>query len=153
MDTIGQAAPAFRLQNQDGTWVDSQDLRGRWVVVYFYPKALTSGCTVQACGLRDNMAALQKQAVILGVSGDPLKLLTEFRAKENLNFDLLSDPDHGIARAYGAWGKKSMYGREYEGILRNTYIIDPAGKLAAAWPKVEPKTHAERLLEWFKTHA
>lgn len=146
-------APHFKLQNQAGKWVDLADLKGKWVVLYFYPKAMTSGCTVQACGLRDAMGALRKKAVILGVSGDPLPMLQQFIDKESLNFDLLSDPDHKVAEAYGAYGEKSMYGRKYMGFMRNTYIIDPEGRLAETWEKVDPKTHAERLSAWFADHA
>jgi peroxiredoxin Q/BCP len=142
-------APHFCLQNQGGKLIDLKGLAGKWVVLYFYPKAMTSGCTVQACGLRDNMADLKKKAVILGVSGDPLEMLQEFIEKEGLNFDLLSDPDHKVADAYGAYGKKSMYGREYMGFMRNTYIIDPEGNLAETWEKVDPKTHAEKLEQFF----
>ncbi|HEX2859158.1 MAG TPA: thioredoxin-dependent thiol peroxidase [Alphaproteobacteria bacterium] len=146
-------APHFKLQNQNGKWIDLADLQGKWTVLYFYPKAMTSGCTVQACGLRDAMADLRKKAAIYGVSGDPLPMLQQFIDKESLNFDLLSDPDHKVADAYGAYGEKSMYGRKYLGFLRNTYIIDPQGKLVETWEKVDPKTHTERLTAWFAEHA
>ncbi len=136
----GDRAPAFTLVDQDGEKVKLTDQRGKRVVVYFYPKADTPGCTTQACALRDAMADLKKlDAVVLGISPDQPEKQKKFDDKHDLGFPLLSDPEHKVADKYGAWGEKSMYGRKYEGIIRSAFVVDEKGKVAAAFPKISPK--------------
>lgn len=149
----GNMAPAFTLPNQDNEKVSLKDFRGdKHVVLYFYPKAMTPGCTTQACGVRDNKARLSRQkAVVLGVSPDPVSRLAKFREKEKLNFDLLSDEDHKIAEKYGVWGLKKFMGREYMGINRITFIIGMDGKLKHIMEKVNTKTHHDDVLEIIKS--
>lgn len=144
---LGNLAPAFSLLNQDGNNVSLKDYRGRRVVLYFYPRAMTPGCTVQACGVRDSAKLLAKaNAVVLGVSPDQPKSLLKFRECDQLNFDLLSDPDHAVAEKYGVWGLKKFMGRESMGILRTTFIIGCDGKLRHVMSKVATKTHHEDVL-------
>lgn len=145
---VGGTAPAFKLLNQDGEEVALKDFKGeKNVVLYFYPKAMTPGCTVQACGIRDAKRKLTaKDAVVLGVSTDPVKRLASFREKEGLNFDLLSDEDHAVCEKYGVWQKKKNYGREYMGIARSTFIIGKDGKIKHIMPKVNTKTHHDDVL-------
>jgi peroxiredoxin Q/BCP len=146
---IGNLAPLFSLPDQDGNLQSLKSLRGQIVVVYFYPKALTPGCTVQACGLRDSKAALAKRKVtVLGISPDLPKLLTKFVEKEKLNFTLLSDADHAVAEKYGVWGLKKFMGREYMGVHRMSFIIDAEGKLRHIMEKVNTKTHHDDVLTW-----
>lgn len=148
------AAPLFQARDQDETLVNLEELRGKWVVIYFYPKALTPGCTVQACALRDGMAELTRLGVVvLGISPDAPKLLKKFKESEQLNFTLLSDTTHAIAEAYGAWQEKSMYGKTYMGMARMTVLVNPAGNVAQVWPKVDPKTHYDELLAFIKAQA
>lgn len=149
---VGNMAPVFTLLNQDGKKVSVKDFRGeKHVVLYFYPKAMTPGCTTQACGVRDNKAQLSRQkAVVLGVSPDPVSRLQKFREKEKLNFDLLSDEDHKIAEKYGVWGLKKFMGREYMGINRMTFIVGMDGKLKHIMEKVNTKTHHDDVLEIVK---
>lgn len=143
----GQKAPAFKLTADDGSTISLKDLKGKTVILYFYPKANTSGCTVQACEFRDNKPAFTKKgAVILGVSPDPVKNLVKFRDKYDLSFKLLSDEDHAVAEAYGVWGEKSLYGRKYMGILRTTFVIGPDGKIEKIFEKVKVKDHAAAVL-------
>ncbi|MDO8907161.1 MAG: thioredoxin-dependent thiol peroxidase [Pseudohongiella sp.] len=146
---IGKAAPAFSLPDQDGNVVTLVSLKGKNVVLYFYPKAMTPGCTVQACSLRDSQAELKKlDIVVLGVSPDPVKKLQKFIEKEALNFTLLSDEDHAVAECYGSWGMKKFMGREYMGILRQTFIIDADGKLRHIMADVKTKTHHDDVMNW-----
>lgn len=149
---VGKQAPAFTLQNQDAETVSLADFKSKKnVILYFYPKAMTPGCTVQACGLRDSAAQLSAQdTVVLGVSPDPVNRLQKFIDKESLNFTLLSDEDHAVADKYGAWGPKKFMGREYDGILRQTYIIDKDGKLRHIMDKVKTKTHHDDVLGWIR---
>ena len=149
---IGNLAPAFALPNQDGETVSLKDFRGnRNVVLYFYPKAMTPGCTTQACGLRDSARALAGlDAVVLGVSPDPVKKLAKFIEKDKLNFTLLSDEDHAIAEKYGVWGMKKFMGREYMGILRSTFIINKEGRIAHIMDKVNTKTHHDDVIALLK---
>jgi len=148
---IGTSAPQFTVLDQDGNSISLRDFIGKYVVLYFYPKALTSGCTVQACALRDTAKDFAKaNAVVLGVSPDQPKLLKKFMEKEGLNFTLLSDPEHQILEPYGVWVEKSMYGRKYMGAERSTFIIDPKGIVAQNFTKVDPKTHADEVLTWLK---
>jgi peroxiredoxin Q/BCP len=148
MPDAGDRAPDFALQNQDGDTVSLSDFAGRTVVLYFYPKDDTSGCTKQACGIRDRMDEFDaKDAVVLGVSPDPVKSHVKFREKYDLNFPLLADPDHAVAGAYGVWQEKSMYGRKYMGIVRTTFVIDGDGVIRSVLPKVKPATHAQDVLQ------
>lgn len=149
---IGNLAPAFTLLDADGEKVSLKDFKGKkHVVVYFYPKAMTPGCTVQACGIRDAKKAYDKaDVVVLGVSPDPVPRLTKFVEKEGLNFALLSDPEHQIAEKYGVWALKKNYGREYWGIVRTSFIIDKAGRLRHVMDKVKTKTHHDDALNWIK---
>ena len=142
----GDEAPEFALPDQAGHVVRLSDLRGRKVLVFFYPKADTAGCTTQACGLRDVAGDMGDTAVV-GISPDPPRAQARFDAKYALGFPLLSDPDHAVADAYGAWGEKRMYGRTYEGIIRSAFLVDEHGRIERAWPKVSPKDTAVLALE------
>ncbi len=148
----GKAAPAFSLKDQNGDKVALKDFKGeKTVVLYFYPKAMTPGCTVQAGGIRDfKKKFAAKNIVVLGVSPDAPERLKKFEDKHNLNFTLLSDPEHQIADKYGAWGPKKFMGKEYDGILRSTFIIGTDGKIKHVMPKVKTKSHHEDVLEWIK---
>ncbi|MCJ7627157.1 MAG: thioredoxin-dependent thiol peroxidase [Longimicrobiales bacterium] len=144
----GAPAPDFTLPADDGSEVSLMSLRGKRVILYFYPKDNTSGCTIQACDLRDRHSAIELQGgVVLGVSPDPLSSHGRFRDKFQLNFPLLSDEDHRVAKAYGVWKEKSMYGKKYWGIERSTFVIDGKGVVVEAWRNVKAKGHAERVVE------
>lgn len=144
----GTAAPDFALQNQTGETLRLSELRGQYVLLYFYPKALTPGCTTQACSLRDSQSDYLAQNVrVLGLSPDPVSQLQKFADKHSLNFDLLSDPDHAVADAYGVWGPKKFMGREYDGIHRVSFLIDPAGQIAQVFDKVKTKSHHQDVLD------
>ena len=145
---VGNVAPQFSLQDQDGKTVSLKQFKGtHTVVLYFYSKAMTPGCTVQACGLRDAAPQLNKRDVVaLGVSPDPVTRLAKFRDRDGLNFTLLSDEDHAIADKYGAWGPKKFMGREFDGILRTTFIIGKDGRLKAVMDKVKTKSHHDDVL-------
>ena len=149
---IGNLAPAFTLRNQDDEKVSLRDFRDQQnVVLYFYPKAMTPGCTVQACGIRDSRAQLKKlDTVVLGVSPDPVARLGRFIEKQDLNFTLLSDEDHGIAEKYGVWGLKKFMGKEFMGILRTTFIIGKDGRLKHVMDKVRTKTHHDDVIALIK---
>jgi len=143
----GTPAPNFTLPNQDGEDVTLSSFLGSPVVVYFYPKANTPGCTTQACGIRDHEAEYAKAgAVVLGISPDPVKAVAKFHEQKELNFTLLADEDHAVCDAYGVWAEKSMYGRTYWGALRSTFIVGADGVIAHVVPKVSPKTHDEAVL-------
>jgi peroxiredoxin Q/BCP len=143
----GQPAPDFELPDQDGKPVSLSALRGKPIVLYFYPKADTPGCTTQACGIRDHRADYAAaRAVVLGVSPDPVKAIKKFADKHALEFPLLSDSEHTTADAYGVWVEKSMYGRTYWGMQRATFIIDGEGVVRHVIPKVTPKTHDDEVL-------
>ncbi len=143
---VGNPAPAFELQDQDGKIHRLDDYRGQWLVVYFYPKDDTPGCTKEACGFRDASADLTaRNAAVLGVSADDAAAHQKFAGKHDLNFPLLVDPEKQMLEAYGAWGEKQMYGKRYMGVNRITYIIDPEGRVAKAWPKVKADGHAEEV--------
>jgi peroxiredoxin Q/BCP len=147
MIEAGTPAPDFELSDQDGRPVKLSDLRGRPVVVYFYPKADTPGCTTQACGVRDRREDYAAaEATVLGISPDPVAKVKRFHAKYDLDFTLLADPDHAVADRYGTWVEKSMYGRTYWGNTRATFVIDPDGRVAHVLPKVSPKTHDDLVL-------
>ena len=144
----GDKAPDFELPDQDGNPVKLSDLRGQPVVVYFYPKADTPGCTTQACGVRDHRADYAKLgSVVLGISPDPVKKVKKFHEKYDLDFALLADEGHAVADAYGVWAEKSMYGKVYKGNERTTFIIDPDGKVAEVLRKVKPAEHDDLVLE------
>jgi len=144
----GTAAPLFELQSDAGDTVRLADLKGKTVVLYFYPKDDTSGCTKQACEFRDRWRDVEKAgAVVLGVSPDGVASHAKFKKKYQLPFPLLADPDHAVAERYGAWGEKSMYGRKYFGILRTTFVIDGAGRIVRVFERVKPKGHAAQILE------
>jgi peroxiredoxin Q/BCP len=144
----GDRAPAFTLPDQDGKKVKLGDFKGQWVVLYFYPRADTPGCTTQACGIRDRSEEYAKAgAKVIGVSPDEPEALEKFDEKHGLGFTLLGDVDHEVAERYGAWGEKSMYGKKYMGMLRTTFVIDPKGKVAKVFPKVQPKKHDGLVLK------
>ena len=145
---MGKKAPDFTLPDQDGKKVKLSDLRGAPVVLYFYPRASTPGCTTQACGIRDRKADYAETgAQVVGVSPDTVEDIKKFADDEKLNFTLLADEGHKIAEKYGTWGERSMYGNKYMGIIRSTYVIDKNGKVAAALPKVQPKQHDKLVLK------
>jgi peroxiredoxin Q/BCP len=147
MLAAGDLAPDFTLPSSDGGTVTLSALRGTPVVVYFYPKDDTSGCTTQACEFRDSWDAVQATgAVVLGVSPDPVRSHEEFRDKYDLPFPLLADEDHAVAEAYGSWGEKSLYGRTYLGVIRNTFVIDGEGRIQQVFQNVKPKGHAAEVL-------
>ncbi len=146
MPEIGKAAPVFTLETDAGERLALRDLKGRPVVLYFYPKDDTSGCTTEACGFRDAFPRFKKsKAVILGVSPDSVNSHRKFKAKYDLPFTLLADPEHEVAEQYGVWKEKSMYGRKYMGIERTTFVIDADGKVARIFQKVKPAGHAEEV--------
>jgi peroxiredoxin Q/BCP len=143
----GDNAPDFELPDQDGRAVKLGDFAGQMLVLYFYPKAATPGCTTQACGVRDHLGDYSDAgAVVLGVSPDPVKKVKSFHEKEGLNFSLLADEGHAVADAYGVWVEKSMYGKKYFGNERTTFVIGPDGVVADVLRKVKPAEHDERVL-------
>jgi peroxiredoxin Q/BCP len=148
MTEQGDQAPDFELPDQDGNPVKLSDLRGQPVVVYFYPKADTPGCTVQACGVRDRRADYAKVgSVVLGISPDPVKKVKKFHEKYDLDFALLADEGHAVAESYGVWATKSMYGKKYFGNERTTFIIDSDGKVVTVLRKVKPAEHDDLVLK------
>jgi thioredoxin-dependent peroxiredoxin len=143
----GDTAPDFTLADQHGDPVSLAGLRGNTVVVYFYPKADTPGCTTQACGVRDHHAEYEEAgAVVLGVSPDPVERIAAFDEKHRLGFPLLSDEDHSVAEAYGVWVEKTMHGRKYMGMERSTFVVSPDGKIADVFRRVKPAQHDELVL-------
>jgi peroxiredoxin Q/BCP len=144
----GTEAPDFTLPDQDGNPVTLSELRGQPIVLYFYPKADTPGCTTQACGIRDHRADYERTgARVIGVSPDTVAAQRKFAEKYDLDFTLLADEDHSVAELYGVWGDKKMYGKTYMGVRRSTFLIDPEGVVAHVIPKASPKTHDEVVLE------
>jgi thioredoxin-dependent peroxiredoxin len=144
----GDRAPSFTLEGDDGKSHTLKEFSGKTLILYFYPKDNTPGCTTQACELRDHLPALKKRkAVVVGVSPDSIASHRKFRDKHELDFLLLADPDHEVAEKYGAWGDKVLYGRKYKGIIRSTFVIDGNGRIASAHYKVSPKGHAAAILE------
>ena len=147
---VGESAPRLVLPDQDGSMVDLATLKGRWVVVYFYPKDSTPGCTVEACDFRDNFARLtKKKAVVLGVSKDSAASHSKFRAKQELPFDLLVDADGAVCEAWGTWRMKKFMGREGLGIVRSTFLVDPSGRIAKVWSPVKVAGHVQDVLDSF----
>ena len=144
----GDKAPSFTLPDQNGDKVKLSDLKGQTVVLYFYPRADTPGCTTQACGVRDRSADYEAAgARVIGISPDEVGAIDKFAGKYDLGFTLLADADHAVAEKHGAWVEKSMYGRKYMGVARATFIIDPKGKIARVFPKVQPKKHDDLVLK------
>lgn len=149
MVTENEMAPDFTLESDQGEEVSLSSFRGDKVVLYFYPKDDTPGCTKEACSFRDDYSQFTlKKAVVIGVSPDPEESHQQFRAKYNLPFYLLSDPDHEVAEMYGAWGEKTVFGKTREGILRSTFIIDEEGKITKVFRNVKPEGHAAEVLEY-----
>ena len=143
----GQPAPDFELPDQEGRPVRLSELRGRHVVLYFYPKADTPGCTTQACAIRDRGSEYEAAgAIVLGVSPDPVEAVKRFHGGQSLNFTLLADADHAVCERYGVWREKSMYGKPYWGATRSTFIIAADGTVARVFPKVSPRTHDDVVL-------
>jgi thioredoxin-dependent peroxiredoxin len=150
---INNTAPDFELADQDGVVRRLSDYKGKWVVLYFYPKDDTPGCTKEACGFRDSYKELlDKNVVILGVSKDTVQKHKKFAEKYSLPFPLLADVDKTVIEQYQAWGKKKFMGREFEGILRITYLIDPQGIIHKAYEKVNPLTHASEIIKDLPSH-
>ncbi len=148
MSLVGQPLPAFALQDDQGVTVTDRDLRGAWTVLYAYPKDSTPGCTTEACDFRDNLARVQALgARVYGLNRDSLKSHQTFRTKQALTFPLLSDPDCALLKPLGAFGKKVMYGKEVEGIIRSTFLVDPKGIVRHAWPKVSVKGHVQDVID------
>jgi peroxiredoxin Q/BCP len=144
----GTTAPDFELASDAGDRIRLSDLRGKPVVLYFYPKDDTPGCTTQACGIRDVYGEFERAgAVVLGVSPDEAESHVEFKAKYDLPFTLLADPDHAVAEQYGVWGEKKNYGKTYMGIIRSTFVIDADGKFKKVMRNVKPDTHADKVLQ------
>ena len=149
--SVGDRAPQFTLQDTQGNKVKLADLKGKKVVLYFYPKDLTPGCTKEACGFRDHLPRFDKKDVaVLGVSADDVKSHQKFTEKYDLNFPLLADTDHKVAEMYGVWQEKNMYGRKSWGIKRTTFIIDEGGKIARVFGKVDTSSHSQDVLEALK---
>lgn len=149
--SAGSLAPDFSLSDQDGNQVRLADLRGKKVLVYFYPKAMTPGCTTQACSLRDVKAELTAlNVVVLGISPDSAKRLKKFEERDNLNFRLLADEDHAVADAFGVWGPKKFMGKEYDGIHRLSFLIDEEGKIAHRFDKFKTSDHHQVVLDLIK---
>lgn len=145
---IGDFAPDFELMSDSGATVKLSDFRGKRIVLYFYPKDETTGCTTQACGFRDVFPQIEERnAVVLGVSPDGLGSHQKFKTKHNLPFILLSDTDHAVAETYGVWGEKSLYGVKYVGVIRSHFVVDEAGRLADVQIKVSPKDSVARALQ------
>lgn len=145
---IKEEAPLFSLPNQDNAEISLLNFRGSYVVLYFYPKDKTPGCTTEACDFRDSMESLNALgAVVLGVSPDSVKSHQSFIGKESLNFTLLSDTNKEVLKMYGAFGVKKLYGKEYEGVIRSTFLIDPQGKIAHIWKNVKVKGHIKEVRE------
>ena len=148
MSLIGQPIPPFSLEDDQGRTVTAQTLAGAWTVIYAYPKDATPGCTTEACDFRDNWARVQAAgAKVYGISRDSVASHQKFRAKQELPFPLLSDPDKALLAPLGAFGKKIMYGKEVEGIIRSTFLVDPQGVVRKAWPKVSVKGHVQEVLD------
>ncbi|MDE9482181.1 thioredoxin-dependent thiol peroxidase [Xenorhabdus bovienii] len=150
----GDKSPKFSLPDQDGETVSVSDFKGQRVLVYFYPKAMTPGCTVQACGLRDKMNELKEIGVeVLGISTDTPEKLSRFAEKEMLNFTLLSDVDHQVAEQFGVWGVKQFMGKTYEGIHRISFLVDPKGDIEHVFDKFKTSNHHQMVLDYLKQHS
>lgn len=149
MPKVGEQAPDFRLKNQDGEFVSLGDFRGQKVVLFAFPKAGTSGCTTQACGFRDSFPRLEAaNATVLGISPDPPEALRKWKDDENLPYTLLSDPDHVVLEAWGAWGEKSMYGKKYTGVIRSHWVIDENGVIVDEQIKISPQDSVQKAVQF-----
>ncbi len=149
MPAVGEKAPDFALKNQDGQIVRLSDYRGKKVILFAYPKAGTSGCTTQACGLRDNFPRFEGvNATVLGISPDEPAALRKWKDAEHLPYDLVSDPDHQVLEAWGAWGEKSLYGKKYMGVIRSHWVIDETGTIIDAQINVSPEKSVERAVKF-----
>ena len=149
---VGDKAPDFTLTSDEGKEISLRDFLGRRVVLYFYPRASTPGCTIEACDFRDRQPKFSKlDAVVLGVSADPVKVLQNFKAKQKLNFPLLSDPTRKMIKAYGVWRMKKFMGRSFKGIVRSTFLIGPTGKIEQIWDQVRVEGHAAETLSRLNT--
>ncbi|CDH02735.1 thioredoxin-dependent thiol peroxidase [Xenorhabdus bovienii] len=150
----GDKAPKFSLPDQDGETVSVSDFKGQRVLVYFYPKAMTPGCTAQACGLRDKMNELKEIGVeVLGISIDTPERLSRFAEKERLNFTLLSDVDHQVAEQFGVWGEKQFMGKTYDGLHRISFLVDPKGDIEHVFNKFKTSNHHQIVLDYLKQHS
>lgn len=150
---VGSPAPAFALPSSTGEDVELADFKGKTVVLYFYPRADTPGCTKEACGFRDAIASYKKLSVpVLGISPDPVKDVEKFATKFDLNFPLLADEDHAVCEQYGVWQEKSMYGKAYMGAARITFVVGPDGKVRHVFEKVKPERHDQEVLAWLAAH-
>jgi thioredoxin-dependent peroxiredoxin len=145
---VGETAPDFEGKNQNGNNIHLSDFKGKKIVLYFYPKDDTPGCTAEACNLRDNYSELIRRGFeVIGISPDNEKSHEKFKTKYKLPFNLVSDPEKSILKSYGAWGMKSLYGKSYEGVLRTTYIIDESGKIEKIITKVDTKNHTQQIID------
>lgn len=150
--SVGNQAPAFTLLNQQEKPVSLNDFRGKKILIYFYPKALTPGCTTQACGLRDSKSELDELGlVVLGISPDAPKKLAQFIEKKELNFTLLSDPDHQVAEQFGVWGEKKFMGRTYDGIHRISFLINESGNIMQVFDKFKIKDHHQMIIDYLRS--
>jgi peroxiredoxin Q/BCP len=149
---VGKAAPGFKLPSSNGQTISLEDFKGKKIVVlYFYPRADTPGCTKEACGFRDALVDYEKARVaVLGISPDPIEAVEKFAQKFHLNFPLLADEDHSVAERYGVWTEKSMYGKKYWGVARTTFVIGKDGKVLHVFEKVKPQGHDAEVLDWLK---
>ncbi len=151
MSLVGKPIPSFSLSDDQGVTITDKDFQGKWTVLYAYPKDSTPGCTTEACDFRDNFARVKKLgAQVYGISRDSLKSHQNFITKQELPFRLLSDPETALLKALSAFGKKMMYGKEVEGIIRSTFLIDPKGVIRHVWPKVSVKGHVDEVMETLK---
>jgi peroxiredoxin Q/BCP len=151
---VGDKAPEFKLQDQDGKTHTLSELKGKTTLIYFYPKDETPGCTVQACSLRDNFEELQKKGMdVLGVSKDDVKSHDKFKLHHNLPFDILADPEHTMIEAYGAWKERSMYGRKFFGTQRSAVIVGPKLTIEAIWPKIQPLKTVPEAMNWLESQS
>lgn len=153
MMEVGEAAPEFTLESTEGGRVSLSNFKGKNIVLYFYPKDMTPGCTTEACDFRDQNDLFGKlNTVVVGISPDPVEKHRKFMEKHDLPFTLLADTDHKVAALFGAWQKKKTFGREYMGIVRSTFLIDKEGQVAKVWPKVKVKGHVEEVYQYVKNH-
>ncbi len=151
--TVGKTAPKFNLPSSTGETIDRASFTGKKIVVLYFYKADTPGCTKEACGFRDALPEYdQAKIAVLGISPDPVEAVTKFAKKFDLNFPLLADADHAVANAYGVWQEKSMYGRKYWGVARTTFVVGKDGKIIQVFEKVKPAGHEKEVLEWIKLH-
>lgn len=152
MGLEGKRAPAFSLSDQNGQAASLDDFKGRWLVIYFYPKDDTPGCTVEACEFRDGMPGFSKNGIeVIGISPDSIESHGKFGQKFALNFRILADPGAKVCAKYGVWGEKSMYGRKYQGVFRTTFVVSPKGIVEKVFEKVNPKGHSQEVLEFVKS--